>query len=230
MSEKDLQKAIKLQEYAATGINATAPVNIYMLPQDIMENTIRAFSVSATSATGYGSLGAPTGRYLAPANGPDCIETIANGYGDCGMRTLVVTGPMYARWDISAVKRTRLVGRTTFEFRADLLNAFNHPNFTPVISTSTNADNYRITGVQENSSRIIQLVTRFQLVARTGSEIGIEGSVRRRRGDVGRRLGCRDRSPCQSPTCISPIRQSDILPRCARSKSPCIFVRPKGCS
>jgi hypothetical protein len=30
-----------------------------------------------------------------------------------------------------------------------------------VISTSNNADNYRITGVQENSSRIIQLVTRF---------------------------------------------------------------------
>jgi len=72
-----------------------------------------------------------------------------------------ITGPMYQRWDISAAKRTRLWGRTNFEFRADLINAFNHPNFTPVISTSTNADNYRITGVQENSSRIIQLVTRF---------------------------------------------------------------------
>ena len=108
-----------------------------------------------------GALGPPTGRYLAPANGPDCIETIANGYGDCGERSVVVTGPMYQRWDISAAKRTRLWGRTNFEFRADLINAFNHPNFTPVISTSTNADNYRITGVQENSSRIIQLVTRF---------------------------------------------------------------------
>ena len=68
---------------------------------------------------------------------------------------------MYSRWDLSAVKRTRVVGRTMFEFRADLINAFNHPNFTPVFSTSTNADNYRVTGVQENSSRIIQLVTRF---------------------------------------------------------------------
>ena len=38
----------------------------------------------------------PTGRYFAPANGPDCIE-IDNGadYGDCGMRSLVVTGPMF---------------------------------------------------------------------------------------------------------------------------------------
>ena len=77
------------------------------------------------------------------------------------MRTLVVTGPMYSRWDISAAKRTRLWARTNFEFRADLLNAFNHVNFTPVISTSTNADNYRITGVQENASRVVQIITRF---------------------------------------------------------------------
>jgi hypothetical protein len=160
MTEKDLQKAIKIQEYATTGISATAPVNIYMLPQDIIENTVRAFSTSATSATGYSTLGAPTGRYLAPANGPDCIETIPNGYGQCGTRTLVVTSPMYQRWDISAAKRTRIAGRATFEFRADMLNALNHPLFTPVISTSTNPDNYRITGLQENASRVIQLVFR----------------------------------------------------------------------
>jgi len=161
MNEQDLRNAIKIREYAATGINATAPVNIYLLPQDIMENTIRAFSTSATTLTGYGNLGAPTGKYLAPANGPDCIEAINNGYGDCGERSLVITGPSYQRVDLSAVKRTRLWGRTTFEFRADMLNAFNHPNFVPVISTSTGVDNYRITGVEENSSRVIQLVTRF---------------------------------------------------------------------
>ena len=61
---------------------------------------------------------------------------------------------------MSAVKRVRLVGRSNFEFRAEMLNAFNHPNFTPVIATSATADNYRVTGVQENSSRIVQLVFR----------------------------------------------------------------------
>jgi hypothetical protein len=30
----------------------------------------------------------------------------------------------------------------------------------PVVSTSTNADNYRITDVQENSNRVVQLVWR----------------------------------------------------------------------
>src|SRR3954463_1007034 len=168
MSASDVQKAYKLYEYAATGLNSTAVKNIYMLPQDILENTVLAFSPSATAATGYSSLGLPTGRYLAPAGNPNCIETIANGYGDCGERSLVVTGPRYSRWDLSAVKRTRIVGRTMFEFRADLINAFNHPNFTPVFPSLTsatagpnNADNYRITAVQENSSRVIQLVTRF---------------------------------------------------------------------
>jgi Carboxypeptidase regulatory-like domain len=168
MTVKDVQKAFKLQEFAATGLSATAPVNIYLLPKDILENTVRAFSTSATSATGYGSLGAPTGRYMAPAGTPACLETIANGYGECGVRSLVVTGPRYQRWDISAVKRTRIVGRTMFEFRADLLNAFNHPNFVPLFPSLTSttappnsADSYRVTAVQENSSRIIQLVTRF---------------------------------------------------------------------
>jgi hypothetical protein len=37
-----------------------------------------------------------------------------------------------------------------------MLNAFNHPNFNPVISTGTGADGYRTTSVVENSSRIIQ--------------------------------------------------------------------------
>ena len=57
-----------------------------MLPQDIIDNTVKAFSVSATSATGYGAQGAPSGRYFAPANGPDCIE-VAAGFGDCGLRS-----------------------------------------------------------------------------------------------------------------------------------------------
>jgi len=172
MSVDDLRKAYKIYEYAATGLNSSALPNIYLLPQDILENTVKAFSTSATSTTGYGSLGAPTGRYLAPANGPDCIETtngtpVGNqpGAGQCGARSVTLTGPMYSRWDISAVKRTRVVGHTMFEFRADLINAFNHPNFSvvgfPTIANASNADNFRVTGVQENSSRVIQLVTRF---------------------------------------------------------------------
>ena len=83
---------------------------MFILPDDIIQNTVQAFAVSATSANGYGALGAPTGRYLAPANGPDCIET-SPGYGDCGVRSLIVNGPRLVRFDLSAVKRVQDPGQ-----------------------------------------------------------------------------------------------------------------------
>ena len=83
---------------------------VWMLPQDVIDQTINAFSVSATSANGYAGA-APTGRYFAPANGPDCIE-IDNGadYGACAARSIVVTGPMFRQFDLRFSKRIRLVG------------------------------------------------------------------------------------------------------------------------
>jgi hypothetical protein len=165
MTIDELRNSIKLQDFAVSGLNANAPVHLYVMPQDIVENTVRAFSTSATSPTGYGSFGPPTGRYLAPANNPNCIEPDpGSDFGDCGVNRLEVTGPMYWRVDLSAVKRIRIAGRLDFEFRGEMLNAFNHPNFVPVINTpnnANNADNYRLEDLQENSSRIIQLVTRI---------------------------------------------------------------------
>jgi hypothetical protein len=130
-----------------------------MLPQDVIDETVKAFSVSPTSASGYGAQGAPSGRYFAPANGPDCIE-IAGAKGDCGTGDLVVSGPRQVRFDISATKRTRVVGRVTAEIRAEMINAFNHPWFNTVGGLGNNPDNYRVTGVGENSSRIVQIVSR----------------------------------------------------------------------
>ncbi len=83
MSEDEFQDAFKVR------IDPANPNNVWMLPQEIIDNTIRAFSVSATSATGYGALGPPTGRYLAPANGPDCIQQVR---GDCAPHDVFVDG------------------------------------------------------------------------------------------------------------------------------------------
>jgi hypothetical protein len=173
MSVDDFRKSFNLR---------TAPDGqLYLLPQDIIDNTVAAFNVSATSPTGYAGA-APKGRYLAPANGPDCIE-VTPGYGDCGLRNLVVTGPKLVRFDLSAVKRTALVGGATFEFRAEMLNAFNKPYFTPVTgftqtqlsgggfegengiplinAVTTSANNFRLTSLLgDNTARIVQLVAR----------------------------------------------------------------------
>ena len=152
---------------------------------------MRAFQVSATSPNGYSALGAPTGRYLAPANGPDCIET-SPAYGDCGVRSLVVNGPPLFRFDIGASKRVRIHDAVAFEFRAEMLNAFNKPYFnpantagtplgfttaftapggpianngTPLINpvAGTSADSFRLTQLLgDNTARIVQLVFRLR--------------------------------------------------------------------
>lgn len=181
MTKKELQKEIKVQSGPGG--------QIFILPADILNNTVKAFSVSATSADGYGSLGAPSGRYFAPANGPDCIET-APGYGDCGERSIAVNGPALFRLDLGISKKFDLPGRFTFEFRGEMLNAFNDPYFNPAstggtplgftttttapagpgggtptsnTTAATNVDNYRLTGLLgDNTSRQVQLVWRLR--------------------------------------------------------------------
>jgi hypothetical protein len=117
MTRNDLQKALKIRKEAKA---------VYYLPQDIVDNTIKAFNVSATSATGYGSGGPPTGRYIRPANGPGCIESFT---GECGTTNLILYGPNFTRFDLSAVKKFKFTETINFEFRAEFLNAFNNINF-----------------------------------------------------------------------------------------------------
>ncbi len=143
---------------------------VYMFPADVVTETIKAFSVSATSPTGYGASGAPSGRYFAPANGPDCIE-VAPGFGDCGTGNLVVAGPLFQQWDLAVSKRVRVFGRTNAEFRVEALNVFNHHNFDPSNFRSTNPvggigginlTNYELDGLLgTHASRLIQFIGRF---------------------------------------------------------------------
>jgi hypothetical protein len=128
MTQDELQKSVALR-VASNG-------QIFILPDDIIQNTVMAFNVSATSANGYGALGAPTGRYMAPANGPDCIET-SPGYGDCGLRSLVVNAPRLVRFDLVAAKTVKVGGGWSAEFRVEMLNALNSPYFNPASTAGT---------------------------------------------------------------------------------------------
>ncbi|HEV8486165.1 MAG TPA: carboxypeptidase-like regulatory domain-containing protein [Blastocatellia bacterium] len=158
MSRTDLQKALKLRFDDANKV-------IYSLPQDIIDNTIKAFNTSATSATGYGDNGVPTGRYIAPANSATCIEVIG---GDCGGTRVQIYAPRFTRIDLSAVKRTKISERLNFEFRAEFLNAFNYANFNVGLGGFGNADFGRVTSAYRDNSntndlggRIVQLVGRI---------------------------------------------------------------------
>jgi hypothetical protein len=166
MSKKEFSKMFQLR-YDDAGRK------LYMLPQEVIDNTIRAFSVSATSPTGYGALGPPSGRYLAPANGPDCISmsepalfnnNINYGFDGCGTGELVVTGPMYKSFDVGIQKQFNVKGNVKLVFRAELLNAFNFVNFTPVATASSAANAYEVTqtvGDVNNGARVAQLVLRL---------------------------------------------------------------------
>jgi hypothetical protein len=143
---------------------------VWMLPQEIIDETVKAFSTSATSPTGYGNLGAPSGRYIAPADSVDCIETV-QGFGDCGLRSVIVQGPLFKQFDLSLVKRVPLWKRVNAEFRIDALNVFNNVNFSPVngITVTGNRadgsdpDDYEVTGqTGTNAARVVQLVSRIR--------------------------------------------------------------------
>ena len=103
MTMKELREEFKLRFDDKAGI-------VYILPQDIIDNTIRAFNASATSATGFSNLGVPTGRYLAPASKANCIQVFS---GQCAPRNVFVTGPKFVRFDLSIKKQIRINGVTT---------------------------------------------------------------------------------------------------------------------
>ena len=113
----------------------TGAPTVYYLPQDIIDNTRRAFSVSSTSLSGY-SGAAPEGRYLAPANGSDCIQLRA---GECAPRTLLVRQPFFTRFDIGLTKRIPIKDQVNVEVRFDVLNVFDNVNFLPHSTAANNS-------------------------------------------------------------------------------------------
>lgn len=97
--------------------------------------------------------------------------------------------------DFGARKSFRITERVSFDFRAELLNAFNHPYFNPAsaggvplgftspttgpagpvasggtpignTTAANNVDSYRLTALLgDNQSRLVQLVWRVSLLA-----------------------------------------------------------------
>jgi hypothetical protein len=135
MTAKDLQQ---MYEHDIRTDPASGLRTVYMLPDDVILNTRRAWSVDPASASGYSALGVPEGRYIAPPNTADCIQIKA---GDCAPRTTLIRAPWFSRFDIGATKRFPIRGTVNFEVRFDLLNVFNTINFDPFgpSTTTTNS-------------------------------------------------------------------------------------------
>ena len=137
-----------------------------MLPDDVILNTRRAFSISNTTLNGYSaSLGAPEGQYIAPANSGGCLQIRA---GDCAPRELILKAPWFSRVDFGITKKFALGGTRNVEVRFDVLNLFDNINFNPVANPGTGATIFQTTSAYTDASntydpggRLGQLMFRF---------------------------------------------------------------------
>ena len=126
MTAKELQDAIGVYKNAQVIIpgQASNPQVPTYLPDDIIINTIRAFN---TTATGYNAtLGAPTGRFIAPAGYGNCQYRSISEV--CGYRKLVLYGPDFFKTDLAVIKRIQFDEKRNIELRVtafDLLNMTN---------------------------------------------------------------------------------------------------------
>jgi hypothetical protein len=166
MTIDDLQKMYKY--YYKT--NASGVEEVWMLPDDVILNTRRAFSTASNTVDGYStSLGAPTGKYIAPANSAACVQARP---GDCAPRNNLILAPWFVKFDLGVTKRIDIHGKMNIELRLDVLNVFDKPNFNPWAPSSTQnwaaATIFQVTSAYTDASntydpggRIGQLMIRF---------------------------------------------------------------------
>ena len=126
MSRKDLQRAVGIYRGERNSDNSASTGQIYYLPLDIRLNSFRASNITFNSAGASYSQGAPSGRFIAPANFNNCMQGYA---GQCGFNNLVIKGPSFFRFDLSLAKKIKFTERMNLEMRAEALNAFNNINF-----------------------------------------------------------------------------------------------------
>jgi hypothetical protein len=140
MTVDELQDVFKIR----TSLNATGLTQVFSFPQDIIDNTVKAFNTDPTSPTGYGALGAPTGRYIRPASDANCIYLYR---GDCGTQDINLNGPLFNRVDMKVTKKFPIGGRANIEIAMEVLNAFDNVNFnhSTAFNPNNDIDTFRVT-------------------------------------------------------------------------------------
>jgi hypothetical protein len=161
MSLDELQDAFKIR-YAN---GPTGTLQVFLMPQDIIDNTRRAFDTNETTVSGYGDLGPPTGRYLAPTASPGCIDLFT---GDCNEEEVWLHGPSFVRFDITLKKRFPFGRKASFDIQVDFLNAFDNINFNQAFNPGSGAGIFQVTqaytdinGTFDPGGRLGQIVWRL---------------------------------------------------------------------
>jgi hypothetical protein len=138
MSKDELQDNFKIRTVRAND----GTITVFSFPQDIVDNTRRAYNSDPTSPTGYPAGESPTGRYIAPASTPDCLAIYR---GDCGVPAQVMLlGPIETRFDMSIKKRFPFGRKANVEIGLDVLNVFDNINFNHNATPGGGAGTFRV--------------------------------------------------------------------------------------
>jgi hypothetical protein len=152
MSHDEAREALKQVRFVPDPV--TGAMRVYNFPQDIIDQTRRAYNTDETQPTFYAPGTEPTGRYFAPAGGPDC--NFLNP-GDCGTADLWFRGRWFGEFDFRLAKSVP-VKTARVEVSAEVFNALMAKNFPTQLNPGT-GDIFRITSTQ-SGARTAQLVFR----------------------------------------------------------------------
>lgn len=116
-------------------------------------STSRASYAAGRTAASAMKSGPITGKYKAYFD-TTAFVTSGTGYGNVGRN--VLRGPGQANWDFSALKNFPIYERTSFQFRAEFFNIFNHTNFANPGSALSSSSSFGVISSTVGNPRVIQ--------------------------------------------------------------------------
>ena len=151
MTQKEAQDLFKQIRITREG-----SVQVWSMPQDVIDNTILAYSNNWALPGFFPAGQAPTGRFFAPAsrpagfdgpNDPGCTAVFAE---DCAP-DLFFYGKWFGEFDFKITKKFPLKGRATFQMDIDVFNALNAINHSQSFNPGDSSTIFRNQGAGSNA-------------------------------------------------------------------------------
>jgi hypothetical protein len=133
MTEDEARAALKAVRFVPDPV--TGATQVWNFPQDILDNTRKAYNTDETQKTFYAPGTEPTGRYFAPAGGPGCNFLFP---GDCGTNELWFNGRWFGEFDFRLAKMVP-VQKARIEVSAEVFNALMAKNFPVSLSPNSSS-------------------------------------------------------------------------------------------
>lgn len=161
ITTKELQKLVKIRKETVCDASGECRGVVLWLPRDLIDNTLAAFEQGGKTLADLN----PNLPFIGPPTEP----------GQLGSR-IFLYGPWTSRYDFSVLKRTTIGERANFEFRVQLLNAFNQSIITIQDPGTNSAEggigagfgqtrnayrDFTVSGTNDPGGRLVEFQLRF---------------------------------------------------------------------